>query len=88
MTDDELIAAFEAATLPAGAFPHREHVRAAWWYARRYPLHEARMATFLPSSLPGMGRTPAETIGSVTTDLSRASSECKEKEGAPQRPLA
>jgi hypothetical protein len=41
MTDDELIAAFEAATLPAAAFRHPEHVRAAWWYVRRYPLHEA-----------------------------------------------
>ena len=41
MTDDELIAAFEASTLAAAAFPHREHVRAAWWYVRRYPLDEA-----------------------------------------------
>jgi len=41
MTDDELIAGFESGTLPSAAFPHQEHVRAAWWYVRRYPLHEA-----------------------------------------------
>ncbi len=41
MTDEELVASFEAATRPASDFPHREHVRVAWWYVRRYPLHEA-----------------------------------------------
>lgn len=38
MTDDELIRCFEAATDPPGGFHHREHVRVAWWYARRVPL--------------------------------------------------
>ena len=30
MTDQELLEAFQTATLPAGAFRHREHVRVAW----------------------------------------------------------
>ena len=41
MTDDELVQAFEAATLPADQFPHAAHVRVAWWYLKRYPLGEA-----------------------------------------------
>jgi hypothetical protein len=38
MTDDELVAAFETADLPAGCFAHEQHVRVAWWYVRRYPI--------------------------------------------------
>ena len=41
MTDDELVQAFEAATLPADQFPHAAHVRVAWWYLKHYPLGEA-----------------------------------------------
>jgi hypothetical protein len=41
MTDEELVQAFEAATLPADQFPHATHVRVAWWYLKRYPLGEA-----------------------------------------------
>jgi len=41
MTDEELVDAFESASLSAADFPHRAHVRVAWWYVRRYPLHEA-----------------------------------------------
>lgn len=41
LSEDELIAAFEACTLPPGAFPHREHVRLAWAYLRREPLAPA-----------------------------------------------
>ena len=41
MTTDELIAQFEAATLPGSAFKHAEHVQAAWGYLRRYPREEA-----------------------------------------------
>jgi hypothetical protein len=41
MTDDELVQAFEAATLPANQFPHAAHVRVAWWYLTHYPLGEA-----------------------------------------------
>ncbi|HEX6323574.1 MAG TPA: hypothetical protein VFZ36_07605 [Vicinamibacterales bacterium] len=35
MTDDELLAAFEAGVEPPGGFHHREHVRVAWWYLCR-----------------------------------------------------
>jgi hypothetical protein len=41
MSDDELVQAFEAATLPADQFPHAAHVRVAWWYLKHYPLGEA-----------------------------------------------
>lgn len=41
MTDDEFVQALETLTLPAGAFTHAGHVRAGWWYLRRYPLGEA-----------------------------------------------
>ena len=38
MTDDELVQAFEAATLAGDAFPHEAHVRVAWYYLSRYPI--------------------------------------------------
>ena len=41
MTDEELVAGFETATLPAGAFTHVEHVRVAWWYLTQHPFPEA-----------------------------------------------
>lgn len=41
MTDDEFIAAFERGTLPNGRFHHRDHVRMAFLYLRRYPPFEA-----------------------------------------------
>ena len=37
MTDEELIGYFEAGDEPPGGFHHAEHVRAAWWYARKHP---------------------------------------------------
>ena len=37
MTDEELVASFEAGVVPPGGFHHAEHVRVAWWYARRHP---------------------------------------------------
>lgn len=37
MTDEALIRSFEAAEMPPGGFPHREHVRVAWWYLRHHP---------------------------------------------------
>ena len=36
MTDEALVSAFEAGTLPPADFHHREHVRLAWLYLRRY----------------------------------------------------
>jgi hypothetical protein len=41
MTDAELVAGFEAATLPAASFSHVEHVRVAWWYLTQHPFPEA-----------------------------------------------
>lgn len=41
MTDDELVEAFEAATLPPDQLPHAAHVRVAWWYLKHYPLGES-----------------------------------------------
>lgn len=41
MTDEELVACFEAGGDPPGGFHHPEHVRVAWWYLRRLPLPEA-----------------------------------------------
>jgi hypothetical protein len=41
MTDEELVQAFEAATLSADEFTHAAHVRVAWWYLTQYPLGEA-----------------------------------------------
>ena len=41
MTDDELIACFEAGEVPPGGFHHREHVRVAWWYLCCEPLPSA-----------------------------------------------
>jgi hypothetical protein len=35
-TDEEFLAAFEAAQIPKAAFHHREHVRLAWLYLRRH----------------------------------------------------
>jgi len=41
MTDEALIACFEAAQEPPGGFHHREHVRVAWWYLRQLPWTSA-----------------------------------------------
>lgn len=38
MTDDELIAAIDAKSLPLSAFTHTEHVHLAWSCLRRWPL--------------------------------------------------
>lgn len=57
MTDDELIRAFEQATLPKAAFTHRTHVRAAWSYLRAAPFHDAvaRFATALQRYASSLG---------------------------------
>ena len=41
LTDDELLAEFERATLPEELFGHADHVRLAWIYLGRLPLLEA-----------------------------------------------
>jgi hypothetical protein len=39
-TDEEFLAAFEAAALSDGEFGHRDHVRATWILVRAYGVHE------------------------------------------------
>jgi hypothetical protein len=41
MTETEFVQRFEDCTLPNGAFHHRDHIRLAWLYLRRYPALEA-----------------------------------------------
>ena len=41
MTDDEFLAAFEAAAIPRKNWTHEAHVRMAWLYLRRLPFAEA-----------------------------------------------
>lgn len=41
MTDDQLIEAFRAGTLPADRFHHRDHVRTAWQYLREFTVEDA-----------------------------------------------
>lgn len=41
LSDDELLARFEAATLTPDIFDHHEHVRLAWLHVTRLPLLEA-----------------------------------------------
>jgi hypothetical protein len=42
MTDDEFLAAFEAAAIARTDWTHEAHVRMAWLYLTRYPFAEAR----------------------------------------------
>ena len=41
MSDNDFIHQFEAGTLPAEAFHHKDHVRAVWLYLRRYSALDA-----------------------------------------------
>jgi hypothetical protein len=45
LTDTALLEQFEAASLPAELFTHRQHVRTAWLFVRRDGMPEA-LATF------------------------------------------
>jgi hypothetical protein len=49
MSDDEMIARFEALDLAGHGFHHRDHVRLAWIYLNRFPILEAlaRLSTGL-----------------------------------------
>lgn len=40
MKDEECIKQFEACTLPAECFHHRDHVKMAWLYLQHYPVLE------------------------------------------------
>jgi hypothetical protein len=41
VTDEALMAAFEAGRMPEGGFHHAEHVRVGWIYLGRHPTIEA-----------------------------------------------
>jgi hypothetical protein len=41
MTDEQLVAAFEACELSGEEFSHAAHVRVAWWYLRTHGFDEA-----------------------------------------------
>jgi hypothetical protein len=58
--DRELLARFEACTLPASLFDHRAHVRVAWIYLRELPLLAA-LARFRESL-----RRDAASLGAST----------------------
>ena len=42
MTDEEFARAFEACELSNESFHHRDHIRLAWFYLRRYGAEAAR----------------------------------------------
>lgn len=46
MTDADFLRSFEDRSLPSSSFHHRDHVRLAWLYLRRYPTLEA-LARFI-----------------------------------------
>jgi hypothetical protein len=58
MTDEEFIAELEACILPESHFDHAAHVRAAYWYLRRYPFPDAaaRMCATLRNYTRALGR--------------------------------
>ncbi len=41
MTDDEFLAAFEAAAIPRAEWTHEAHIRMAWLHLTRFPTDEA-----------------------------------------------
>lgn len=59
MSDEEFVEAFESCVLPNEMFRHREHLRLAWIYLRRYGSSEAhaRVAESI--------RTYAEHLGAI-----------------------
>jgi hypothetical protein len=58
MTDEELLARFEAQTLPEDGFHHRDHVRLTVAYLRRYPVLEVldRLSAGLAALARARGR--------------------------------
>jgi len=69
MTDDEFLAAFEAATLTRTDWTHEAHVRMAWLYCRREPTLDAalvRMRAGIPRLNAALG-TPAHLYHDTVT---------------------
>ena len=66
MTDEQLVEYFEAGDEPPGGFHHPEHVRVAWWYARREPwplaLHRFQAAVRRFAAARGKPERYHETI--------------------------
>jgi hypothetical protein len=54
MTDDQLLDGFEAGRLPEQGFHHRDHVKLAWLYLRRFGVLEV-LARF-PAGLQALAR--------------------------------
>jgi hypothetical protein len=59
VSGEELLAAFEAATLPPERFDHAAHVRVAWLLLRRFPALEAaaRFRESLQRYATALGKT-------------------------------
>jgi hypothetical protein len=68
MTDEKVVAGFEAGTVPDGGFHHPQHVRVAWWYARRHPWLAAlaRFQTALRRFAEAQGK-PELYLETITT---------------------
>lgn len=58
MNDEIVIAAFESGRVPEGGFHHAQHVQAAYYYVRRFPLGEAlsRFSTALQRFAAAQGK--------------------------------
>jgi hypothetical protein len=58
MDDEELLARFEAASLPEDGFRHRDHVRLVWLYLHRLPVPEvlARVSAGLTALARARGK--------------------------------
>ena len=59
LSDDELLAALEAGTLPEARFDHAAHVRAAYLYLRRLPFPQAvaTMCTTIRNYARALGKS-------------------------------
>jgi hypothetical protein len=60
LSDDEILSALSALTLPPREFDHRRHLRAAWIHLQRHPLEEA-----IARTCDGI-RAFAEHLGAAT----------------------
>jgi enolase-phosphatase E1 len=71
--DEELWLAFGASKLPAGAWTHREHLRVAWMFLKRYPLDEAhllmRVGIIRLNASHGLVETPTRGYHETLTRL-------------------
>jgi hypothetical protein len=82
VTDEALIASFEAGEAPPDGFHHREHVRVAWWYLRRHVREDAltRFREALQRFAAAQGK-PALYHETITTAFVLLIHERLEREG-------